>query len=172
MKWVKTYESFTREGFLYEWINYREQYTDEEIATIEDYQQWSRGLNKQLATDALDDKSFQMAAKLDKIIGKNKNKSSGSLIVYRGVFNNKRYEEYLSMNGQDIVYKPFLSTSLDKNIAQGFGKNIIEINIKNGTPFVYLTNGDKFLDEKELLFPRNLMFRVIVDKNKVAFKQI
>ena len=170
MKYVKTFEDF-----LLEWVNYVDQYTPDEIATIEEYQGWSRSLNKQIATDSLDAGNQALMKRLDKIIAKSKNKTTQNQVVYRGVFNRKRYQEYLDMDGQTIVYKPFLSTSEDANIAKDFGKDTVEIQLKAGTPFIFLTDDSEFkelTDEKEVLLPRNLKFLVSVKDKNVIFKQI
>lgn len=170
MKYVKTYENF-----LFEWINYRDQYTPDEIATIREYQGWSRSLNKQIATDSLDSGNQGLMKRLDKIIAKSKNKTSQNQIVYRGVFNRKRYQEYLEMDGGTITYKPFLSTSEDLNIAKGFGKGVVEIQLKAGVPFIFLTDDSEFkelVDEKEILLPRNLQFLISVKEKNIVFKQL
>lgn len=90
------------------------------------------------------------------------------IISYRGT-NGKYYEDYKV--GDIFSEKMYYSTSLNKNIAQGFADDkdnaiIAEIRVPKGTKSIYIGDNTEYEFEAELLLGRDLSYKVIEKSEK------
>jgi hypothetical protein len=80
---------------------------------------------------------------------------SQKLTVYRGASKKAKVKV-----GEVMFFKGYTSTSLDQNIAESFVKRngyLMIINVNSGKDIMEYSN---LADEKEMLLPRNLKFRI------------
>lgn len=144
----------------------RKEFSEDDIVMINKYQQWSRSANK----DLFDGITPKLAKDLDKVFKKSKQTVSPSQKLFRGV-SKHRYSELIKQDGEVIEYLAFLSTSIEEQRAKQFGgihSNVISIKLKRKHAVLYLSDEKDYFDEKEVVLPRGLSFRVSIDKNKIT----
>ena len=143
------------------YINYEDEkrFDDDIVKAIDDYQGWSSTLNKSLFNKKLSKDEKEIVNKIDDAFKKTSNKTNKDTL-YRGI-SNKRFNELVEKG--ELKYDAYLSTSLDKSIANRFNdkhENLLVITPSKSYPFIYLSPDDKFRDEKEVLLPRGLKLKV------------
>jgi 2'-5' RNA ligase len=118
-------------------------------------------LNDELRTGAKPTRP-EMVRQLDSVI--NKHAVAQEMMVYRGMNYGIAQEVEAKWGKQENITfsdKAFVSTSLDREVAKGFGKNIFEIVLLPGQKaFDVASLGLEKANEKEVLLPRNMKFRV------------
>ena len=97
---------------------------------------------------------------IDKLL--NHHKTPHNLTVYSGI-----HEDHVShFTTKGLIHHPtYLSTSLNKSIARGFGKkengdyHVLKINVPKGHVGAYMGHFSKFEKEREFLLPRGINFK-------------
>lgn len=147
-------------------------FSDNDRIIINKYQQWSRTMNASIFANNLSSEEKQLVKDLDHVLLK-KGTAIKNSVVYRGI-SPSSMNRFKSLDGKTYVHESFLSTSIDKNKAKEFSfKGVtIEIHIKRAKA-VYLQNDEfEYINEKELLFERNLQFLVQIKNDIITLIQL
>jgi 2'-5' RNA ligase len=138
---------------------------DDELTALIDYtEDGYEAINRTLrlgqeidVTDQIDGEMKKNIDLLDKAIGRNM--LPHDTIVWRGVDSETVYDIFKP--GTTLEDAGFMSTSISKGVAGGFGDTLIQMRVPRGTPGLYVDATDTATGENELLLPRGLHMKVI-----------